>query len=32
MHGALTKDVMDNKAWKLLHKEVVKQCDVIGWV
>ena len=30
MLGVLAEDVMDDKVWKLLHKEVVKQCDVIG--
>ena len=32
MLGVLAEDVMDNKVWKLVHKEVVKQCDVIGSV
>jgi hypothetical protein len=30
--GPLAKDVLDDKAWKLVHKEVIKQCDAIDGV
>ena len=30
--GPLRKGAMDDKAWKLVHKEVIKQCRAIEGV